>query len=158
MTLALYSDGGVILKNPSPYGGVWAWCLVQNNRIIRHDSSVLYAQYITNNHMELYAAVRALEDTRKNPVPLWTDSLVTQLRLTGGTKKFAGIPEELRRRTLKLVAKRPRVLLLAGHPTKKDLECGYKSKPIGKLPVSRWNVWCDNQCRRLANLPGVCPS
>jgi hypothetical protein len=39
-------------------------------------------------------------------------------------------------------------VLLQGHPTKKDLACGFGAKR--GFPVSIHNVWCDDGCHKAA--------
>lgn len=63
--VALYCDGGVIAKNPSPIGGTWAWCGVnaQGIRVIRQGGVVpaIPRRPVTNNHTEQIAITKALE-------------------------------------------------------------------------------------------------
>ena len=63
--VALYCDGGVIGRNPSSQGGVWAWCGVDKNgtRIIEKGGFVPAPPgvQITNNHTEQIAICLALE-------------------------------------------------------------------------------------------------
>jgi hypothetical protein len=106
------------------------------------------------------AALNALQSVEDFCGTLYTDSQVTLRRLTNGTG-FAGIPNYLREHVLELRRNRKwQVKLLAGHPTKRDLARGYKIKnrksaKTGKIkerqvPVSKWNVHCDKQCRKMA--------
>lgn len=147
MKLNLYCDGGVIGKNPSTKGGTWAWCLVHDSRIVLHDSGVItpadFGQgTISNNDAELYAALRALDNSTKAS-SLWTDSYVTLCRLTGGGN-LNTLPKEIQD-WVRAIRKRNRIpiQLLSGHPTKKELLAGIGK---GKRPVSIWNVWCDRKC------------
>lgn len=149
----IYTDGGCIKANPSKLGGTWAWCMVENNQIIKHSSGIMTpedmeVETITNNQMELYAAVRAITSS---PVDwngtLYTDSEVSLMRLTI-SKSFKGIPNWLRLRTLELRRGRQwDVFLLGGHPTRKDLQRGRNRK--GRK-VSGFNVICDKTCTALA--------
>ncbi len=150
----LWCDGGVILVNPSPNGGTWAWVFLRNGQRAQHGSGLILPELfgipkITNNLSELYAAVRALEFAGAGwPGTLWTDSLITLRRLTTSSR-FRGIPQWLRLRVLDLRRGRKYdVQLCGGHPTKKDLRHGMLAR--NGLPCSQWNDWCDRECTRLA--------
>jgi ribonuclease HI len=152
MSDGLYCDGGVIGRNPSPLGGTWVWCLVLDGEIIECNGGVIANRPVTtNNFTELYAALKALQALHPFDGTLWTDSRITLGRLTTG-KSFEGIPNYLRQAALEFRRNREwDVKLLAGHPTKQDLKKGYRIKRSGRHhPVSEWNVWCDNECKRLA--------
>ena len=142
----IYTDGGVISKNPSPIGGTWAWCWVRKGKCVYYKSGVILAheyRTISNNFTELVAAVKAIESVPRdwNGV-LYTDSAVTKARMTTGTR-FEGVPNELRLNVLKLRRGRKwTVQLVAGHPTKKHLREGHKNG----APVSKHNVFCDYLC------------
>lgn len=147
----LYTDGGCIQKNPSPYGGTWAWCLVEENhsggRLITHQSgTVLPGWYgcpvLTNNQTELLAAVMGLEAV-KDSVILCTDSLITKCRIKHGNPSWKGVPKELVERARAVRHLAAAVELLAGHPTKKQLLNGSKNG----VRVSRWNRYCDELCK-----------
>jgi ribonuclease HI len=155
----LYTDGGVIGRNPSKLGGTWAWCLIDEcGRMLKRDSGVVDGyreklKVVTNNYTELFAAVTGLWAVGKDFCgTVVTDSQITMGRLTRGTG-FAGIPQWLRLRTLELGRNRKwRVELVAGHPTQKDLARGYKIKMLKtggerRYPVSKWNVWVDERCQ-----------
>lgn len=164
----LFSDGGVIGRNPSPIGGTWAWVFVKEDEKIYQDWGILVAEpgkTITNNYTELFAAVQALNFVAWmkgwNGI-LHVDSLITKHRLEA-SESFAGIDEQLERMARQLRRIRPTIKLLAGHPTKADLAQGYQVKKNGRsYPVSKWNKWCDDQCKRLARelvrrVPGCLP-
>lgn len=59
MIVALYCDGGVIGRNPSKFGGTWAWCAVDETgaRVIERSDRIDCRpfQLITNNHTEQIA-------------------------------------------------------------------------------------------------------
>lgn len=152
--LDLYCDGGIIGRNPSKFGGTWAWCLIRGGRKIRYGSGIVTPKdigmpFVTNNLTELLAAVRALESTGEL-LTLWTDSKVTMYRLQNGLRRNdSSVPPWLRKRTQKLHNNQQwQIKLVAGHPTKEELTDG-KSKRNG-LIVSVWNVWCDRECSQLA--------
>ena len=151
--LSLFTDGGVIGRNPSLLGGTWAWCLIDGDEIIRSASGAVDPKDIdlltvSNNTTELLAAVLGLEATGPGFSGVWyTDSKVTVYRLTTSTK-FKGCPDWLRNRALAVRENQKyTVKLLGGHPNKAELTTGIRSDGA---PVSKWNVWCDKECRRLA--------
>lgn len=152
----IYCDGGVIGPNPSPVGGTWAWCWVnEDGEKIKSGSGVVVPQNvglprITNNLTELLAGYYALQSVGKDwGGTLHTDSRVTQLRLTV-SHKFKGIPENFMNAVLSLRQTRNyKVRLVAGHPTRKELEQGFSNR--NRLPVSIHNRWCDRECRGLAD-------
>lgn len=166
----LYTDGGVIKKNPSPYGGTWAFVLTDENGNVVNEMSGLLTneqngQAVTNNVTELYAVTRGviLLPDDSLPVHIYTDSRVTQRRVFNRNASLAGVPEWLRldlncARTV-LKARNSHSwdcsTLLAGHPSLADLKRGWKKN--GGL-VSPYNVRCDALCneeakRFLASLP-----
>lgn len=154
--IALYADGGVIGVNPSPIGGTWAWCQVQNGVRIATASGIITPAearlpVITNNLTELYAILQARDSlpyawtgtihsdswvslqrvflaARLNNVPDW---LVRRLQTMQRDGWFSGCAWQL----------------LDGHPTKAQLSAG-----VGKRgnPVSEHNVWCDLACQQRA--------
>jgi ribonuclease HI len=153
LPIAIYTDGGLIGRNPSSLGGTWCYCWVDKiNERINQDLGIIlpvqYNQDITNNLTELYAAMKALESVPKGWTgTIYTDSKCTQSRITTGNR-FSGIPMTIRIKVRELRANRKyKVVLLGGHPTRKELVTGFRSD--GKL-VSKWNVWCDDQCKKLA--------
>lgn len=155
----LYCDGGVISSNPSPIGGTWAWVLVgDDDCIIHRDGGFISVEEmgydgVTNNQTELLAIVKGLTwlHDEIEPLMVCSDSAVSLGRVF---KNFSmnNIPGWLER-DLKEQRKRlvnfPKFshLLLDGHPTVKQLNCG-----VGKSghPTSRYNVLCDNMCNRIA--------
>lgn len=69
-------------------------------------------------------------------------------RLTG-SERFNGVPQWLRLRALEARrARKFKVKLLAGHPTRKELLAGKKER--NGLPVSEFNVMCDEKCTSIA--------
>lgn len=151
---ALYTDGGVIQINPSPFGGTWAWCLVEAGQRIRHDSGVLLpapdCPVITNNVTELYALVAGIEALPADWAGLiYSDSWVSLQRVFLGAK-LKNVPEWLVER-LQVIRQSGRLsqmayVLLDGHPTQAQLLAG-RGKRGG--PVSEFNVWCDEECNRV---------
>lgn len=153
----LFCDGGVILTNPSSYGGSYAWVLIENDQIIKEGNGIVLPTdvglpVITNNLMELQAALSGISQMEKGwEGTLWTDSQVTFFRL-GSSESFGGIPAKMRAQCLELRrARRWQVKLLKGHPTQVMLNKGYVTNHLGKhIPVNKWNVYCDEKCQQLA--------
>ena len=155
--VALYTDGGVIGQNPSPIGGTWAWCLVDASGEMRRHAfgritpAELGAEAVTNNHTELLALVLGLEALDADFAgTVYSDSWVSLQRVFRAAK-LNNVPQWLIDR-LQALQKSGRLAnldytLLDGHPTRAQLEAG-----IGKRgnPVSKWNVWCDEQCSAIA--------
>lgn len=148
--IALYCDGGVILKNPSPIGGTWAFCAVNTfgERVIENSGVVpaTPTRKITNNHSEQVAIIKALEAMPDG----WSGTVYSDSQIALGRvfKNWSerNLPRNISMRSKAAVARlgEIRTILLQGHPTKADLACG-----IGKkrgLPVSEFNVWCDQAC------------
>lgn len=153
-TQALYTDGGVIQVNPSPFGGTWAWCVVEDGQRIRHDSGVLLptpdCPVITNNVTELYALVAGIEALPLDWVGVvFSDSWVSLQRVFLSAK-LKNVPPWLvaRLQTIQTSGRLARMayVLLDGHPTKAQLLAG-RGKRGG--PVSEHNVWCDTECNRI---------
>ena len=155
--IALYTDGGVIGQNPSLIGGTWAWCLVDASGEMRRHAvgwltpAELDAEAVTNNHTELLALVLGLEALDADFAgTVYSDSWVSLQRVFLAAK-LNNVPQWLVER-LQILQKSGRLAnldytLLDGHPTRAQIEAG-----IGKRghPVSKWNVWCDQQCSAIA--------
>jgi ribonuclease HI len=151
---AIYADGGVILKNPSPIGGTWAHCFVDEHdeRFIRAGGVVppTGGWLITNNHMEQIAIILALEAMPAG----WSGMVCSDSKIALG-RVFEGwsgrnLPNNVARRSALAVARLGKIelVLLQGHPTKLDLERGIGAR--SGRPVSKHNVWCDKECSRQA--------
>jgi ribonuclease HI len=148
--VAVYADGGVVDANPSPFGGVWAWCAVDEHdeRIVRRSGFVPNTEthQMTNNNTEIIALVKALEALPDG----WSGLVCSDSKIALGTL-FWGYnarkqPACIVKRGMAAVARLGTIetMLLQGHPTKEDLCNGIGKKR--KLPVSKHNVWCDKQC------------
>lgn len=152
--VALYADGGVIKKNPSPFGGTWAWCGVnaEGERVIEKYGAVpaTETRTISNNHTEQIAITLALEAMpEKWSGIVYSDSQIALGRVFKGWREN-NLPKNIAVRSKQAVARLGRIetVLLQGHPTKEDLKNG-----IGKkrgFPVSEHNVWCDKHCNKAA--------
>ena len=154
--LLLFCDGGVIAKNPSTYGGTWAWTLLDAHRKrVAYDSGVIIPndwgrKSISNNFAELYAAIVALEAMPNGwRGILHTDSLVTVYRLERGVEPHK-VHRNLTKRLDALTKNRKwKVSHIGGHPNKKALADGVDKRG---LPVHEANVFCDQECKRQAEL------
>jgi ribonuclease HI len=149
--VALYTDGGVIKKNPSEWGGTYAWCGVneRGERVVV-GSGLILAAGMTNNIAEFVAAVSALEMMPDQwSGKLYSDSQITLGRLCWGWK-LMGIPPEWATRGSAVLKRLGEIepVLLQGHPTRADLAAGIGKKR--NLPVSEHNVWADRECQRIA--------
>ena len=128
--VALYADGGVILKNPSTIGGTWAFCAVdaEGNRVIERGgvAPATDGRLITNNHMEQIAITLALEampDGWEGTV--YSDSMIALGRVFKGWR-LKNLPSNVAKRSAAAVARLGKIetVLLQGHPTKADLKSG----------------------------------
>lgn len=169
--IAVYTDGGVIGRNPSSIGGTAGWCAVGppkaqpvyvNNfelggtdsksqrlieRVVRIDAPP--NKQITNNITEYIAAVLALEAMEANwSGRFYSDSEITIGRLFSDWRN-KNLPPNAIARAKAALARLGSIkpILLEGHPTKLDLERGFGKKGN---PVSVHNVWCDKACSALA--------
>lgn len=151
----LYTDGGVIQKNPSTIGGTWAYCLVTSK------GNMLYEDYdverperfnnklVTNNQMELLAVIRGLQTIQRDMIiHVCSDSEITLGRVFKNYS-MENIPDwmvnelDTEKRRLNQF-KHFRCTLLSGHPTKSQLQAGVGRN--GHL-VSYWNKHVDELCK-----------
>jgi ribonuclease HI len=151
--IALYTDGGVVLRNPSSIGGTWAWCGVDEKyeRVCCESGLVLApsGRTLSNNVMEYVAVVRALEAMPDGwSGILYSDSMVTLGRIFRGWK-LRKLPANAIQRAGAALARLGTLtpVLVKGHPSRAELEQGIA---VGGLPVSGHNRWCDQECSRLA--------
>lgn len=158
----LFVDGGLVGRNPSSVGGTWAWCLVKSGDIFDCGSGVILPQTynlraVTNNFSEMVAMLFGLEGLLRNSLnprpPIVSDSAITLGRVSKGWS-WTNIPTSIHQRYLDLLDREKTLpqwefILVDGHPTKSELMSG-----VGRRghPVSKWNVWCDEECQRLARL------
>lgn len=155
MIVAVYSDGGCVGGNPSSLAGTWAWCGVNehDDRIVCV-ADVLYPKQweiasITNNQMEMYAVVQALEYLPDG----WSGRVYSDSQITLGRVfqhwRMKNIPLWLVERAETAVKRLGAIepILLSGHPTNVELRAGVSKS--GR-PVSAHQVWCDEQCSGLA--------
>lgn len=149
----LFCDGGVIGPNPSPLGGTFAWVLTRNGEAIQEESGVLLPADIgqpavTNNNSELYALLVGLEALPEGWQGRVNSDSQTALGWVFKCWDQRKIPAVLQDRLNDLIASGKILFLdsrlLQGHPTKADLALGVGAKR--NLPVSRFNVRCDDLC------------
>lgn len=143
LSVDLYTDGGVILHNPSKFGGTYAWVLLVDGIEYKHSSGVYTPQdmmtdTVTNNQMELYAVLNGLAWMRLHVAGqmldrLYCDSQVTLGRLFKGWR-LNGIPQWM---TVMMPAalwdvRGVEPVLVKGHAGNK------------------WNEYCDKLCQKEA--------
>lgn len=152
--VAVYADGGVILKNPSVIGGTWAFCAVdvEGNRVLEQSGVVpaSEARPITNNQTEQMAIVKALEAMPDGwSGTVYSDSMIALGRVFSNWSG-KNLPSNVIERSKAALARMGHVkhVLLQGHPTKADLAAGIGAKQ--GFPVSIHNVWCDKACTQQA--------
>lgn len=147
----LFADGGVIHRNPSPYGGTYAWRHMQDGMVIAEDSGVvlpadLRTPTVTNNITELIALIAGMEAL---PVG-WNGICVSDSQITIG-RLFWGwqwrhVPQVLITRwqvARSCLGESVTSLHVDGHPTQAQLAAGRGKRGN---PVSEHNVWCDQAC------------
>lgn len=157
LTGTLYADGGIIGPNPSPIGGTWAWCLVndQNGRVASASGTLLQADVglpaVSNNVTELYALILGCESLPTGwRGTVCSDSWISLQRVFRGAK-LNNVPPWLCQRLGGLLKSghlaECSYELLDGHPTQAELTRG-----VGKRghKVSEHNVFCDAECTRRA--------
>lgn len=162
---SLFTDGGTVGKNPSPYGATWAFVTVDAGKDVRvHDDCGVITPgqfnwtHVSNNLAELYALVMGL-----NHVPpgwsgtLYTDSNVTiqRVRMARGGKRrgcVPGVPSPVLEEFYAAVNRAGHFMcvLLAGHPDRHQLACCrsqmvYRDPATG-LAYSRHNDFVDKAC------------
>lgn len=102
MAFELYVDGGVTTKNPSPFGGTWAFIIIKPDLSIYQSGygafrpGVFGLNTVTNNQTEMYAMLRGLQAVPGNcdKLTIFSDSMVTIGRVSMGWK-WTNIPIEL---------------------------------------------------------------
>jgi ribonuclease HI len=160
---ALYTDGGMIGGNPSEHGGTWAWVRVEYGVEFERSSGVLLPadlnnSTVSNNNSELYALLEGILHLPQHwEGDVCCDSAIALGWFFHGYKQNS-IPMPLRKKLWHVQADvKERGLSLnpvlhAGHPTKADLAAGLRMSKAPHLPVSRWNVLCDDLCGKRGRL------
>jgi ribonuclease HI len=155
--ISVFADGGCILRNPSPIGGTFAYCFVdeQGNRFREHSGVLTPIDCdgpVTNNITELHAlcaaiwCIRNLPDWEDQRYHIYSDSNVSLIRVFR-CGKLNNVPDYLAQLVGKVRTMLGRIdfqyTLLDGHPTREQLSAG-----IGKRgnKCSEHNVRCDWLC------------
>lgn len=164
----LWCDGGVLKKNPSPYGGTWAFCGVDPmaDELIYGESALVLAPdglFITNNDTEIMAVIKALESVPEGWAGrVFTDSQVTirrfELIAQDKPEWIKRIPRNILLRAMQAFNRAGELtwILVKGHPERQDLEIGYYEKDLVRgyetpRVVSKYNIWCDAECGKHAS-------
>jgi ribonuclease HI len=166
---AIFSDGGLVGRNPSREGGSWAWCGVsKDGEHIREQSGYLLTKnatcpgytrvgsdVVTNNDVEFWAALRALENMPDGwSGVLASDSQITIQRLkdcrdgvviTAFRNEWYKRASDAFKRlgTIKFVH-------VGGHPTQAQMADGQRENSDGTVTrVNRHQQWADDRCTEL---------
>lgn len=147
--LFIYVDGGVISRNPSPYGGTYAYRLVhEDGNVLSEGCEIILYPGCTNNMSEYLAALYGMTKTPSNiPATLFSDSQITLGRIFHGWKTN-GIFEQWKNKMNTEYNRLKGFLLheiVDGHPTKLQLSIGI-GKRGNKCNIN--NVWCDKACQQ----------
>lgn len=151
--VALYVDGGLVGKNPSDFGGSYAWALVDDkDELVKFGSGFVKTEDspTTNNHTEMWAAIVGMEQLPDGwSGTLYSDSKITLGRLFRG-ERTKNLPTDYIVKFKQNLARLGNVkgCHLDGHPSKVHLETG-----TGKRgnPVSKWNKFVDQLCQDEVN-------
>ena len=161
MKCELYSDAGNVGKNPSPFI-TWSWCLIEDDQLVKSNSGFVdgKGKLLSNNVAEMIALILAFESIPKEwEGTFYCDSEITLWR-TFRNWKLNNLPSNVVRRLREIKTKfnigtpdcKIIPIAVAGHPTKQNLRDSFKIKDGKKYPVSRWNVFCDKECNRQADI------
>ncbi len=165
MNFKLYTDGGIAKVNPSPIGGASAWILTDSSdtEIMRDCLPILPGGFetegvtVSNNNTELAALCYGLIEAARygcttdgNRLTVYSDSGIALGWVFKGFKTEK-VPDRmlwiLSRAKMGLYGACVEYVLLAGHPTAKDLAQGFRVKDTGvSYPVHPLNVECDRLC------------
>lgn len=165
MIVELYTDGGVAIKNPSPFGLSWAFCVVHGgtDTLIHHDAGRVHLSQLeklgkyraTNNLAEMIAAVKGFEYVKEhypeNLCRWFPDSQFTYNRVFN-SYSTALLPKILVDRLHKSRTYLITGTMVASHPTKKELARGFREKDGKTTLVSEWNVFVDKLCKEQSKL------
>lgn len=147
-TTHIYCDGGVVGKNPSDFGGTWAFVCVRDDEVVAEQSGfvpTVSGRKFTNNWSEQIAMIRALEYMPEQwSGIICSDSKVALGRMFQGWK-CNNLPSNIGKRMRSCLKKLGKVYPqhIGGHPTKDELILGINSS--GDI-VSKWNVRADELC------------
>lgn len=149
----LFTDGGVIEKNPSPIGGTWAYRVVHDGTPIGGCAGVIEPRgpypTISNNMTELLAIFKGLESLPDGwSGQVCSDSKIALGWVFWGYRRNKAVPilcERVDAAVKRLGELTP--ILHDGHPTAAQIALG---KGKRGQPVSEHNVFVDRQCCRMA--------
>ena len=171
MAIALYTDGGLLGRNPTRQAITWAWCRVESGEIVAERCGWIRASELpirpdvgwpegTNNQAEYYAILDGLEhlgDTEH--VTVWTDSRVAYGWWTDSRSSLRSIPADWRIRQNRQLRRRGAVTAwqhLHGHPIQRKLaeqkERASRGEDISQDGYSEYNVYVDGLCRSMTAL------
>lgn len=158
---SITADGGLRVINPSPFGGMWAFRLLNaaGEPVIQASGIVLPAELhplttVQNNLTEVLALLIGLEYlSDESPVLIRTDSLNAIRVITEPQRTRDWLTTDLNDRVRKVTA-RVKVTgfeLLAGHPKVKNLalmRAGIRQISPKGYPYCLHNHWCHEACVR----------
>lgn len=152
--VAVYGDGGLIRSNPSPVGGMWAWCHVdaagwrireESGVIVPSDVADVSPEGVTNHHSETLALLLGLEALPDGWAGTVYSDSANALRVFFAEGKVNKFPLAWQQRIGAVLRRMGQMghVRLDGHPTRAQLRLG-----IGKRggPVSEHNVRVDKLC------------
>ncbi|BDI33451.1 hypothetical protein CCAX7_55020 [Capsulimonas corticalis] len=158
MIAALYTDGGVIRKNPSLIGGTWAWAQVDASGERIHSECGVVKPFmkdelgfylpVTNNNTEMIALTKGLLSLPEG----WSGTVYCDSKIALGWTFWEynaeNVPAPLIAKARLAVTRLGQIetVLLDGHPTAAHLAAN-KGKRGG--PVSVHNQHCDEECGRI---------
>ena len=154
----VFTDAGLLSGGRTLLGGMWGFCLVdENDEVVTLQSGLMVPRdheiaTVEINLVETYAVLLALEYTVAQ-WPGWSGEVL--LDNNNARKRFCepspwgGVPDAIRLRCHAALKRCGplRFTLLAGHPTPADLAQGFRVRSSGNpYPVSRHNVAVDLAC------------
>ena len=150
----IFCNGTTIINNPSQYGGAWSYVTIEDGKVKTANDGIITTeqagQPITNNFIELYAALLAIESAPcYHQITLYTTSKVTMLRLK---RKAAmnGIPQTIIDRLEKQkITQRFKVELASDRKALREIA---KTKNNQGRTVSKWNLYCYDICKEQEQL------
>ena len=144
----IYCDGGVLGRNPSKFGGTWAFVCVRDDEVVEEQSGVVETipgRLFTNNWSEQIAIIKALENMPEQ----WSGVVCSDSKVALG-RTFQGwkcnnLPSNIGKRMRSCLKPLGKVTWqhVGGHPTKEDL---HRGRNLSGDLVSKWNVRADELC------------
>lgn len=154
---SLWTDGGLLSRNPSKIGGTWAWVRVNEKLEIENQSSgILLPKHlntearvyteVTNSHSEITAIYRGLRELPDD----WIGEIVTDSKLCiswltqkdrlGERLVWKNCPDWLQER---VIQEQNRIYGSGGHLKYRHVD-GHQNDSIDH----RFNILCDDMCRK----------